>query len=702
MKEVLKFLSTRILGRRGRTEEEVRRAARLEALNAVISAGVTATSLAELFETALEQTLRALGLETGGIWIPGQHALRGLPSEIGRASAEAAWATQLEISGPIAVEDWRKMQPDDPLAKLSPLMSRFGIRASLTVPIVSEGKRIGGICLCAPKPRRWSLEEIELLEVIGRQLGAAVERTRLLEEERQRSKQLALVARIAHQAVTQLDPDALLKETARALHEIFGYPDVLIALVDHRHRRLVRKAWAGTYLRSEVEGSSRPLMDRGILDWVAAHGQTVLANDVRRDPRYLALFPETKAELCVPIKDGETIIGCINVESDRLGAFDQADVVALEALADELAVALRNAQLFMEGQQRIKELTALNEVSRALMTTLELDELLEVVYRQVTEIMTAEAFFIALYDAEADELDYRVRVDRGIREPLERRPVGGLTGRIIASGRPILIRDWPREKGKYPQPKLWGTMEAPASWLGVPMKIGERVVGVISVQAYRPEAYHQGHLELLSTVAGMAAVAIENARLYRELEEAYLEAILALANAMAARHSYTADHSARLAEWVVATARELGCSEEEIEAVRWAALLHDLGKIGVSDEILLKPGPLTEEEWAVMKHHPEMGARIVAPVKKLSAAAPIIRAHHERWDGTGYPDGLKGEAIPLGARILAVVDAYGAMIDERPYRKARSREEAIAELKRCAGTQFDPRVVEAFLRVLGC
>jgi putative nucleotidyltransferase with HDIG domain len=557
------------------------------------------------------------------------------------------------------------------------------------------------MCLCAEEPRRWSPEEVELTEAVGRQLGAVVERLRLLEEERQRSRQLILVARIAHQAVTQLDPDALLQETAHALHEIFGYPDVLIALVDPEQKMLIRKAWAGVYRRTSLKEDRRPITDRGILDWVVVHGQTVLANDVSKDPRYLAFSPDTQAELCVPIKDGERVIGCINVESDRLNAFDPADAMALEALANELAVALRNAELFAQTQRKIKELTALNEVGRALMTTLELDELLEVIYRQVRAIMETEAFFIALYDAQANELDYRIRVDRDIREPQERRTPGGLTGQIVRSGRPILIRDWERERGQYPQPRLWGTMEIPASWLGVPLKIGERVVGVISVQAYRPHAYDEGHLELLSTLAGMAAVAIENAQLYKQLEEAYIEAILALANAIAARHAYTADHSVRLTEWAVATAKELGCAEEEIEALRWAALLHDLGKIGVPDELLLKPGPLTEEEWTVMKRHPEIGARIVAPVKKLSAAASIIRAHHERWDGTGYPDGLKGEEIPLGARILAVVDAYGAMIDERSYRPAKSPEEAVTELKRCAGTQFDPQVVEAFLRVLG-
>ena len=194
-----------------------------------------------------------------------------------------------------------------------------------------------------------------------------------------------------------------------------------------------------------------------------------------------------------------------------------------------------------------------------------------------------------------------------------------------------------------------------------------------------------------------SAIVLENNRLGSELEEAYLESILALAKAIDARDTYTSDHSQQLVLWAEMVARKLGCNEKDIEAICWAALLHDIGKIGIPDEILHKPSHLTQDEWNTMKQHPEIGANIVGNIKKLKTAIPLIRHHHEHFDGTGYPSGLQGEQIPLGARILSVVDAYGAMIDRRVYRPPRKPEDAVYELQRKSGIQFDPKVVNAFL-----
>jgi putative nucleotidyltransferase with HDIG domain len=211
------------------------------------------------------------------------------------------------------------------------------------------------------------------------------------------------------------------------------------------------------------------------------------------------------------------------------------------------------------------------------------------------------------------------------------------------------------------------------------------------------EPFSADKLRLARSIGEQAASALYRVELYAQLEESYLQTVLALANAVDAKDNYTAGHAQRLAELALAIGRKLGMAPHDLEGLRYGAILHDIGKIGVPDAVLQKPAALTPAEWALMRQHPAIGAGILAPVPHLASAAQIVRHHHERYDGKGYPDRLAGEAIPLGARILTVVDSYSAIRDRRVYKEARSHAEAVAELKKNTGTQFDPRVVELFL-----
>ncbi len=205
------------------------------------------------------------------------------------------------------------------------------------------------------------------------------------------------------------------------------------------------------------------------------------------------------------------------------------------------------------------------------------------------------------------------------------------------------------------------------------------------------------HHELLERRVQEATQSLQVA--YRELQETYRATLETLGAALDSRDVGTEAHSRRVHGYALATAREYGLSEAELTDLAHGVLLHDIGKIGIPDAILLKPGPLSREEWAIMRRHPEIGKRLIENIPFLKGAVPVVYCHHERWDGTGYPQGLKGEEIPVGARIFAVVDAFDAMTFDRPYSRAIAFEAARAEIRRCAGTHFDPRVVEAFLRV---
>jgi response regulator RpfG family c-di-GMP phosphodiesterase len=186
---------------------------------------------------------------------------------------------------------------------------------------------------------------------------------------------------------------------------------------------------------------------------------------------------------------------------------------------------------------------------------------------------------------------------------------------------------------------------------------------------------------------------------YQELQDTYRATLEALGSALDTRDIGTEAHSRRVHGYALATAKEYGVPQEQMRDLAHGVLLHDIGKIGIPDAILLKPGPLTPEEWTIMRTHPEIGKRLIEGIPFLRDAVPVVYCHHEKWDGSGYPRALSGENIPLGARIFSVVDAYDAMTADRPYSKAISSDAAHAEIKRCAGSHFDPAVVEAFMRV---
>jgi HD-GYP domain-containing protein (c-di-GMP phosphodiesterase class II) len=224
--------------------------------------------------------------------------------------------------------------------------------------------------------------------------------------------------------------------------------------------------------------------------------------------------------------------------------------------------------------------------------------------------------------------------------------------------------------------------------------------GVITIYTSKPREFSQDEIDLLSTIASQASIAIENAKLYAEMKRQYLSMVMALAAAIEAKDSYTHGHSTKVMEYAVKIGQELGLTEDEIETVRYAGLLHDIGKIGIKDVILTKEGRLTDEEINELHRHPEYGANIMERVEILKEIAPLTLYHHERYDGSGYPLGLKGEQIPLGARILAVADTYDAMIADRPYRKAFPFEYVKHEMKKAAGTQLDPEIVKVFFEIL--
>ena len=273
----------------------------------------------------------------------------------------------------------------------------------------------------------------------------------------------------------------------------------------------------------------------------------------------------------------------------------------------------------------------------------------------------------------------------------------GLIGRCLRTHRGVLSNDVHAEPDYRPT----GETQAVRSELVVPLWVGDALWGVINLEETRPNAFDDDDLRLVETLADQAGSALRSAFLYEQLERAYLGTAEALAAALEAKDSYTAHHARSIVEHAEAVGTRLGLGAAELRDLRFGAVFHDIGKIAVPEAILDKRGPLTPAERAEMERHTIVGEQILAPVDFLAGARKLVRHEHERWDGAGYPDGLAGEAIPIGARIILACDAYHAMTSDRPYRRAMSADAAREELRRHAGTQFDPAVVDALLAVLG-
>ncbi|MEK6745393.1 MAG: HD domain-containing phosphohydrolase [Nitrospirota bacterium] len=370
-----------------------------------------------------------------------------------------------------------------------------------------------------------------------------------------------------------------------------------------------------------------------------------------------------------------------------------------------------------KAEQRIGEQLerqrALSAVESAIASSLDLSLTLNVFIEQVMSQLRTDAAAVLLYDPELQELTFAA--ERGFRsnriKKVTVRSGQSLAGRVIALREKIIIPDFEREDSRYPMPEGYSFKnafmvreEGFRSYVGVPLLVKGQVKGIIEIFHRHAQEPAGEWLEFLEALARQAAIAIDNATMFEQLQRSHGEIIHAYdmtiegwSRALDIRDNETHGHSQRVAALTIMTAEILGINGKELINVRRGALLHDIGKLGVPDSILLKPGKLTDEEMAIMKRHPTIAYDILSPIPFLREALDIPYLHHEKWDGNGYPKGLLGEAIPVPSRIFAVIDVWDALRSDRPYRAAWSEERIVEYLKAERGRHFDPEIVDVFL-----
>jgi response regulator RpfG family c-di-GMP phosphodiesterase len=446
--------------------------------------------------------------------------------------------------------------------------------------------------------------------------------------------------------------------------------------------------------------------EEGLVGLAAQTGEIINISNTENDFRWVDYGDNVKSALFIPVRYESHLLGVLSLYSLNVGAFSEVDEHILTTLANNLAAAIENRSSQELIQNQFQRLSSLHKIDMAIINSTDLMVTLNLLISHVISQLQVDASAILLYNLKSQSFKYVV--ESGFLKNLSKssRQDHLLAMRAMQERKMVHIGISDQLPPSYPFQKNWD-FEGFRQYWGIPIIAKGNVKGVLEVYNRSKINPNQEWIDYLETLAGQAAIAIENAEIQEgllrsnyELNMAYDATIEGWSRAMDLRDRETEGHALRVTDLTIQLARMAGIDEDEILHIRRGSLLHDMGKLGIPDSILHKPGPLNEEEWELMRKHPVFAYEMIAPINYLKKAIDIPYCHHERWDGSGYPRGLKGEEIPLVARIFAVADVYDALTSDRPYRSAWSKEKALEYISSLRSIQFDPQVVDSFFELI--
>jgi len=529
-------------------------------------------------------------------------------------------------------------------------------------------------------------------------------------------------------------PDIFRKtiEESERLASLADVDDVIKAL-SRLLKKLVKSRWVAVYLLDRERRDFAPARCCGLSPHFLPLFQEMpldperlpLIKEMLRKKRHLLITDAASSPhispalrpvlrrltlLALPMVARNQVVGAVFIARGNVHPpFSTDEIVVISDLVAHAALVMSHIRLFdesldmsVEMAKRIDVILTLDEINKAISSSLSHEKIIHTAMENIERIVSCE--FVAIVGMDADELAVRSVHCTKITLPSEFEAGARLTGPSLARtaftrGRNEYIPSLTRARRRSPLDRNLQTAGI-ESLLAVPLVSKETTTGVLLLGDTDPDCFVREDAFVIEKIASQLSVALENARLYEEMQALFIGTVTSLSNAIDAKSSWTKGHSERVMHLAADLAREMGLPDTIVERAKLGGLLHDIGKIGIIEALLEKPEMLDEDEFPPMRLHPEKGIAILAPIEQLKDVLPGILHHHERFDGTGYPNQLQGEDIPLIARIISVVDAYDAMVSPRPYHQGLSPGKAMEELERCSGTQFDPRVVACFRRYL--
>ena len=709
--------------------------------------------------------------------------------------------------------------------------------SELTVPLKVEGRVVGVLDVQSNELNAFSEEDIFVLETLGHQVAIAIENARLFQESQRHSEEMSALRKVSLATLSALERDRVFEVMLDQLSKVIDYDTAAIKVFTLNGKDKMI-AGRGPIIEERIMWEGFDVNENEIIQEMRKTKQSVMVGDTHTDERFepVGNWEAFQSWVGAPLFVKDEFAGYLAVEKTTPHFYDTRAVQLLENFAHAAAIALENADLYDATKRRAEEMSTLHKIALLTTSTLDLNEVLQLIYEQINQLLKPDTFYIALYDEQTEEIRFEIYEEKGksLGKFTTKLEDNGLTGWIIQSKQPLLIRNLAKEQPPV-EPSVAGEDPTPEmSYLGVLIAARSKIIGVISVQSFQPYAFSERDQDFLTAVADQAAISIENARLFEQTEaalqalrtseerfalavqgandgiwdwdiqqdslywsprmkellgyaddeldvnfdtfeaalhpddrehtKAIIEARLkdgklyaadhrlrtksgeyrwfhvrgqvvsdeagnpvrmigstaditgrkqaeerlhrtlqgiieALGQTAETRDLYTAGHQKRVTQLACAIAKEMGLSEEHIEGIRIAGLVHDIGKMSIPAEILSKPSRLSEMEYGLIKAHPQIACDILKNIDFPWPVAQIVLQHHERMDGSGYPQGLKGEQILLESRILAVADVVEAMASHRPYRPALGINKALEEIAQNKGSLYDPVVAATCLQL---